>query len=383
MAIRVNPRLIDDLNYYGAEDVRMCYHCGDCSAVCLHADDVFRFPRKSMRQLQMGLERKLETALEPWLCYYCGQCSEQCPREANPGETMMSLRRWLIGRYDFTGIAKKFFRSLKTEILAITLVGLFAGLIFFIYHLFRGSIHIYEGENAFLPSSFIHTFDLGLGLILGVFLAINGIRMAQLTIGTQSSVKIPWWLYLTNVFLLPWHFFTQKRYSKCETKKPNQVYMPWLIHLSLMMGYVIMLVLVMVYLEQLQSGPAIDWSVHAFGYVASMGLVIGTIYFIFSRLRKNQIQYQKSHGTDWVFVILLLLITFTGILQHILHRSGLPVAANITYALHLMFVVPWLLRMPFSKWSHLIYRPLAMYFAGVYKDALELEAKRLTVLSHA
>ena len=43
----------------------------------------------------------------------------ECPREADPGETMMSLRRWLISRYDFTGIARQFFRSRKTEILFV------------------------------------------------------------------------------------------------------------------------------------------------------------------------------------------------------------------------------------------------------------------------
>ena len=47
--------------------------------------------------------------------------------------------------------------------------------------------------------------------------------------------------------------------------------------------------------------------------------------------------------------------------------------ANITYVIHLMCVVPWLLRMPFSKWAHLIYRPLAMYFAAIRRDALALQ----------
>jgi heterodisulfide reductase subunit C len=73
MAVRVNPRFIDELDRFGAEDVQLCYHCGDCITVCPHADEVFKFPRKSMRLLQMGLERKIETTLEPWLCYYCGQ----------------------------------------------------------------------------------------------------------------------------------------------------------------------------------------------------------------------------------------------------------------------------------------------------------------------
>jgi nitrate reductase gamma subunit len=99
-------------------------------------------------------------------------------------------------------------------------------------------------------------------------------------------------------------------------------------------------------------------------------LVTGTIYFMRNRLKKNYVQYKKSHSTDWVFVILLFIIVITGIAQHLFHRTGLLVEANITYVIHLMCVVPWLLRMPFSKWAHMVYRPLAMYFAAIRKDAL-------------
>jgi quinone-modifying oxidoreductase subunit QmoC len=370
MAIRVNPRFIDVLDRFGAEDVKMCYQCGDCSTVCPHADDVYKFPRKSMRLLQMGLEQKIETTLEPWLCYYCGQCSTQCPREADPGETMMSLRRWLISRYDFTGIARQFFKSRLIEVLAILIVALLTGLFLLYYGFSGGSIHIYDGKEAFLPSPFIHKFDLTIGAILAVFLVINAIRMWYLVMLKGTPFAVPSWLYLKELYQLPWHFLTQKRYSECEKKRKHPFFMPWFIHLGLMLGYVIMLVLVMVFIEQLQSGPAIQWSVHIFGYLATIGLIAGTVYFIRNRVKKNYVQYKKSHGTDWVFVILLFIIVLTGIIQHVFHRTGLYEWANITYVIHLMCVVPWLLRMPFSKWAHLIYRPLAMYLAAIRRDAL-------------
>jgi ferredoxin len=370
MAIRVNPKFIDVLDRFGAEDVQLCYQCGDCSTVCPHADDVYKFPRKSMRLLQMGLEKKIETTLEPWLCYYCGQCSEQCPREADPGETMMSLRRWLISRYDFTGIARQFFRSRLSEVLAIIMVAVITGIFLLLYGFSGGSIHIYDGQGAFLPSPFIHKFDLTLGALLAAFLIINAIRMWYFVMVKGTPFTVPWWLYLTEFYQLPWHFFTQKRYSECEKRQKHPFYMPWFIHLGLMLGYVTMLILVMVYIEQLQSGPGIRWSVHVFGYLASLGLIAGTVYFIRNRFIKNYVQYKKSHSTDWVFVVLLFFIVITGILQHIFHRTGLLEWANVTYVTHLMFVVPWLLRMPFSKWAHLIYRPLAMYFAAIRKDAL-------------
>ena len=382
MAIRVNPSFIDELDRFGAEDVQLCYQCGDCSTVCSHADDVFKFPRKSMRQLQMGLEQKIETSLEPWLCYYCGQCSEQCPREADPGETMMSLRRWLISRYDFTGIAGQFFKSRIHEILAITVIALLTGTFLLFYGFSGGSIHIYDGEGAFLPSPFIHTFDLTIGSVLAIFLLINAFRMWYFIMIKGMTIPVPWWLYLKEIFELPWHFFTQKRYAECETKNKRQVHMPWLIHLGLMLGYVAMLLLVMVFIERLQAGPEIQWSVHVIGYLATIGLSIGTIYFIRHRIKKeNYIQYKKSHSTDWVFVIMLFFIVITGVLQHIFHRTGLYEWANITYVIHLMAVTPWLLRMPFSKWAHMIYRPLAMYFAAIQKTAFERQADLVDALS--
>ncbi len=370
MAIRVNPKFIEDLDSFGAEDVQLCYQCGDCTTICSHADDVYKFPRKSMRLLQMGLSQKIETTLEPWLCYYCGQCSTQCPREADPGETMMSLRRWLISRYDFTGIARQFFKSMLVEVLSVIGIALLTGIFLLYYGFSLGSIHIYDGEGAFLPSPFIHKFDLTIGAILAIFLVINAIRMWYLVMIKGTQFTVPWWLYLEELYQLPWHFFTQKRYSECEIKSKHTFYMPWFIHLGLMLGYVTMLVLVMIYIEQLQSGPAIKWSVHIFGYLATIGLLAGTIYFIRNRFKKNYVQYKKSHGTDWVFVILLFIIVLTGIVQHVFHRTGLNELANFTYVIHLMVVVPWLLRMPFSKWAHLVYRPLAMYFGSIRKDAL-------------
>jgi len=370
MAIRVNPQFIDILDRFGAEDVHLCYQCGDCTTICPHADDVYKFPRKSMRSLQMGLEQKIENSLEPWLCYYCGQCSEQCPREADPGETMMSLRRWLISRYDFTGIASQFFKSKLTEITTVIVVAILTGAFMLYYGFSGGSINIYDGEGAFLPSDFIHRFDLSLGFILVVFLVLNAIHMWYLVMIKGTSFQVSWWLYIKNIWLIPWHFFSQKRYAECESHDKKTFFMPWFIHLGLMLGYVTMLVLVMVFIENLQSGPEIKWSVHIFGYLATAGLVTGTIYFMRNRLKKNYVQYKKSHSTDWVFVILLFIIVITGIAQHLFHRTGLLVEANITYVIHLMCVVPWLLRMPFSKWAHMVYRPLAMYFAAIRKDAL-------------
>jgi heterodisulfide reductase subunit C len=50
------------------------------------------FPREMVRFSVVGDEDAIKASLKPWLCYYCGECTTSCPREAKPGELMMSLR---------------------------------------------------------------------------------------------------------------------------------------------------------------------------------------------------------------------------------------------------------------------------------------------------
>ncbi len=365
MAIRVNPKLVSDIAKYGAEDVQKCYHCGNCSAVCVHTDEFFIFPRMPMRLLQMGLEKRIETSLDPWLCYYCGQCSTQCPRGAEPGETMMSLRRWLTARYDFTGLSRLFYQSWKAELAAVLIVAALTAAGFLFYGFSHGDIHVYDGPNGFLPSSAVHIFDWTMAIVLALLLAINAARMWWFTTGSNEKIKATFWMYAEKLYTLPIHFFTQKRYGHCENKRP------WLLHLWLMLSYITMLFLIMFFLEPMQAGPSIRWSVHALGYAAALGLLLAVGYAIYGRIKKIEVHLQHSHESDWIFLFMLMLVTVSGVLQHVLHRAGTDMAANIAYVVHLALVVPMLtLEVPFSKWSHLAYRPLAMYLAEIHKVAL-------------
>ncbi len=374
MSTRVNPDLVDELAAYGADDVQKCFNCGNCTATCSLAEEHENFPRRSMRALQLGREDKLKASLEPWLCYYCGECSTMCPRDASPGETMMSLRRWLTSRYDFTGISRVFYRRPRVEVISVIIVALLTAIGFTLFGFLNGDIHQYNGPDSFLPASVVHIFDWVLAGILLAFLIPNMIRMWWFTIGRETSgrsrtMRLSAGSYLKSVYLFPLHFISQKRYAQCERKRP------WAVHLALMLSYVTMLVLIMFFLEYMWSGPTIDWRVHVFGYLASAGLIFATLWAIMGRLKKMEAQHQHSHESDWIFLILLLVVALTGVLQHVLHRGGADVAANVAYVVHLMAVVPMLgLEVPFSKWSHMAYRPLAMYFATLRKQMVPAPA---------
>jgi hypothetical protein len=59
-------------------------------------------------------------------------------------------------------------------------------------------------------------------------------------------------------------------------------------------------------------------------------------------------------------------------LVHIFRYMGLPLATYYTYAVHLVIAVAMLvIEVPFGKWAHLLYRPLAVFFQKVRERALQ------------
>jgi ferredoxin len=376
MAVRANLNLIDELEHFGARDAAKCYQCGNCSAVCVRATDPYVFPRKSLHYLQMGLEKPLRGSLDPWLCYYCGECSDQCPRGAEPGETMMGLRRWLTAQYDFSGLSKMLYGSWSSELAAVLTLAVITCLGFLGFGFLRGggNLAVYDGPGAFLPAHAVHIFDWTLGITLALLLVINCVRMWHFTMHNEQTPRVPLAMYLRYLALLPLHFLTQKSFKECDHKRP------WFNHLVLMLSYLTMLVLIMLFLRSMQAGPGVNWYVHIFGYIATIGLVTTCTMAVRGRLAKDEAYHRHSHESDWMFLGLLLFVSITGIVQHILHRAGLPTAANITYIIHLMGVVPMLtLEVPFGKWSHLAYRPFAMYLSVVRREALAMQGQEARV----
>lgn len=368
MAAVMKPGFLDELRAYGAGEVAKCFNCGTCSAVCVHSQAPYSLPRRPIHYVQLGLASKLEGALEPWLCNYCGECSEQCPKKADPAETMMSLRRWLISRYDFTGLSRLFYRSWKAELAAIVLLAVVTAAAFLAVGFSVGNIHDYNGPQAFLPAGGwtggVHLFDWGMAGVLLALLLTNAARMWYFTLGRDRDARAPLASYVAALYLLPLHFFTQRKYAQCERKRP------WIVHLVLVVSYVTMLVLIMFFLRDMASGPQVDWRVHVPGLLAAAGLLAAVIINLRGRIKRSWPQHAHSHESDWIFLILLLYVTLTGVLQFVLHRSDLDLAANISYVAHLAGVVPMLvLEVPFGKWSHLAYRPLSLYLARVREHA--------------
>ncbi|MBN3034598.1 MAG: 4Fe-4S dicluster domain-containing protein [Bacteroidales bacterium] len=383
---RINPGFKKEIQKYGSFDFNACYNCGNCTAVCSLTDAGNSFPRKMLRDTVLGLEDDLKSSVEPWLCYYCGDCSTTCPREADPALLMMSLRRWLTAKYDWTGLSGKFYTSKRWEIGAILTLSVFILLLFVFFHGPMTTELTPEGGvalNTFAPWQAVEIGDWAMAGLLSFFLISNIVHMYFMIV-RKSRIRIPLKLYLKEFWALIFHFATQWRFSKCEsesgTRRENLKkgkYNYWVVHFLLMSGYVILFTMIVGMLGWFQTDEIHPWwhPQRMLGYYATFGLLIGTIYFSYLRIKKNNEKTKHSHYTDWTFLILLFLTTVTGILVHLFRINGMPYLTYYIYVIHLMVLFPMLMiEVPFSKWSHLAYRPFAIYFNNLVLAARKQNA---------
>ncbi len=359
--ISVNLDLYTEVKRLGAKDMEACMQCGNCSASCPLSKGDNPFPRKIYRYLQLGLKDRLLASSEPWLCYYCGECNDGCPRGAEPAETMMAVRRWLTTQYDWTGLARRFYQSETWEFGALGAVALFVILLFVLFH--GPIITDHVAVNSFAPVRLVELGDLLMAAVLSAFLLSNALRMYRFIMdGTTAPLS----LYITEAKAFFLHFTTQKRWRECGDDTSR-----WLKHFLLVSGYLTMLTLIIVFLRWFQVDDSSWHFTSIFGYYATGVLLFMTVEMFRSRLKKQETIHRYSHASDWLFLVLLFFTTLTGIMMHLFRLGGWPMGTYVIYVIHLAIAVPMLvIEVPFGKWSHLLYRPLAVYLATVKEKAL-------------
>lgn len=370
--IQPDTSFVQEVIEFGGGDVKKCYQCGTCASVCSLSTPENPFPRNQMLAAQWGLKDKLVNDLGPWLCFYCGECSKLCPRKANPGETMMALRRYLTAEYDWSGLAGRMYLSAFWEIGILGLVAVLVVSLFTVPQNFGFHLLAHSGAAAtatvmldkFAPKEIVHLADRMLAALLTLLLLVNAWRMLS---GLTRGDKIPAHVYLTRLPHLIVQGVTQMRWRECNDRDGK---LNWLRHLLLVTGYASIFSLVVVFLPWFQiEDSSFHWTSIP-GYYATAVLLGTTGWIIADRLRKQAEMHQFSHLSDWMFPILLFLTAATGILLHVLRLMDLAMATYVTYTVHMAVAVPMLVvEVPFGKWAHLVYRPLAIYVAAVRKTA--------------
>lgn len=334
------------LDKFGGFDYNACYNCGTCTSVCSLSTEEDSFPREMVRYSVLGMEEEIKSSLKPWLCYYCGDCTRHCPQDAKPGELMMTLRRWLTSRYDWTRLSGLLYRSLPLTIIAMLLIA--AGVV------------VFAASRQFNPEAVMHAghlFEMGaIAVVFAVILLPNIIRMWWFTI-RKPGIKVPVKRYAQGIGELFVHMFTQKRSLDCDD---NQL--RWFEHLILVIGY-LGLLFTTVFLDWFSSTSLF---VIVLGYLVSTVVFIITVDFVSDRIKKNREISRFSQPSDWMFVVWLFFMGFTAFTVRLFIDLKLLENNIWLYLVHLIILAQWaLIIVPFGKWTHFLYRSFAMYFAKI------------------
>jgi ferredoxin len=376
MAARVDPELLSEIKKYGAVGVEKCFNCGNCTAICPLSKSDSSFPRRLIRQVQLGLKNELLGSKELWLCYNCGECSETCPQQAEPGNLMTAARCYAIANYSPLKISTIFCKYPLVGALVVTLMVAFFSI--FMY----GESGVMATDQlklfGFIPYALIHNVGLAAIILIGLISVATILtmmsriaRVNHLTFKNFFTGAHAHWLkaFWDAVMV---QSLGQKRYrQECETPDNRKAWYvsKWFVHAATMWGFLGLL-----------SATALDYFLDIIGVKATGTFVplwyptrlIGTlsgllfIYGVTALLYKRVNSVDKAHSfsrfSDYTFLTLLWLSGVTGfIIEIALYLPGAPLWGYWTFIFHVAVSITLLLLLPFTKFAHAIYRIVALY----------------------
>jgi ferredoxin/nitrate reductase gamma subunit len=383
MSSRIDPELMKDLARFGVADATACFNCGNCTAVCSLSSGSTPFPRKMIRYLQLGLKDKLMQCPEPWLCYYCGDCSKTCPRDANPGEVMMGVRRYFTAEYEPTGISRLFYKSNAFAVLFTLVLAVILGAFFLAQKAGTDATNSAVTRWLFglVDYHFIET--MGIAVFVIVSLSIIGGFIRTITLfaragnatkteaSAEASKKNRFFSAMIEVVK---ELVTLKRYQSCYAEDETPWFLkPWFVHWSIMWGFIglALATLLDIPLLGLKDPNAATWlPSRILGIGAGLLLMYGASIAFIRRVTKSEKNTEHSRFSDWLFIVFLWGLGLTGFwLTVSVYWLDDNLVSQIVLLIHTVMAMELLLLFAFSKFAHMLYRPLALFFHHLREDS--------------
>jgi quinone-modifying oxidoreductase subunit QmoC len=391
--LRPDREFIDRILRSGGDDLKKCYQCATCSVVCTLAPADRPFPRKEMIWTQWGLKDRLLADPDVWLCHQCHDCSTRCPRGARPADVLAAVRHASVEHY----AAPRFLArrgSLGRQLLLMVLVPavLLAAALLLRDPLrassLGGVLHYLDHEG-FYAQLFPHwlligffSFFWGLAMLGGVVGLVRFWRAMKAADQAAGRYK-PTLGIGPSIGRTLASIFRHDKFGQCESHAWRR-----LAHLGALYGFAALFLVsvwavIALYVINPLAGPAHHlaypfglsnpWKILAnFGALA---LIVGCLLAIANRTR-GQDEVGASTSFDWLFVGLLLGVGVTGLLTEVFRFAAAPDAhaaaeaglaaryvAYSVYFVHLVLVFDLLVYLPYSKFAHVLYRPVALVYA--------------------
>jgi ferredoxin len=388
-ATTANLGLYPEILKYGAADVSACFSCGTCTATCPLGQQQGTFPRRIIRYAQVGMKEALLGSKELWACYQCGECSESCPTQADPSEFMAATRRWAIGQYDKTRLARTLYtQPIVAIVVAVLLAVLFAAFMYSAHGPMDGqSLAIFE----WVPEELIHT--IGIAVMIAVFLAgLAGIWTMARAVGRREGIGLRSVLgsraALTRTSRAAWFALGREALGQTIFRRecaadPESRAIPWyrrraIVHALVVWGFLGLLAataldygLALLGIKATGTPVPIWYPVRLLGTVAGVALLYGTSVLMLDRYRAANRSVRSSTVADWLLLALLWIVAATGFaIELALYLPDAPAWGYWVFLIHVATAMELVLLAPFMKLAHAAYRPLALFFVAFQTPAL-------------
>ncbi len=344
----------------GGEKITKCCQCGTCTAVCDLATPETSFPRRQVQLARWGLMAELASDPAIWLCHQCNDCTRRCPKDARPGDVLQAVRATAIE----TLAVPRFMGRLVARAEATWPLLLGVPILFFVV-LLALTGHLNVPQAPFPLGSFAYELFVPHNLIYAVFFPAAGLVMlAMWSSGRRlwrrfDDAKRRRGSFLSNLVPVVVEIATHGRFSACgpsESRKAGHLALVWgFIGAAVTSGLLIVAIYVM---DEPMPLPL----AHPFkllGNLSALLLLAGGFLLVRGRLDRDP-NSSASTSFDLFFLSLVILVIVTGVLAEA-GRFAFPNAVNCAvYVVHLGAVLSLFLTCPYSKFSHLLYRTLAM-----------------------
>jgi len=384
--VLVDTGLLDDIKRFGAADVSACFSCGTCTAICPLSDNDGTFPRRIIRYGQVGMKDALLSSEELWTCYQCASCSDSCPQQAEPSEYMAAARRYAIASYDKTRLARTMYTRPVIGTSIALLVAVFFAAFMYSSHGPRATTSL--KLFSFIPLPLIHY--TGIAVMVMILLAgSTGVIMMARGIARREDVHLSTVLggpaAFAGTLAALWDAFGvesigQRRYrTDCnEAQKDDEsLYRRrWLAHALTVWGFLGLLtatildyLLALIGVKKTGTPVPIWYPVRLLGTIAGIAMVYGVSILILNRLRKSNRAVKESKPSDWMFLVMLWVVGATGFLLELsLYLPHAPSWGYWVFLFHVSVAMELMLLLPFIKFAHAIYRPVALFFYALAKQ---------------
>lgn len=348
----------------GGEDLKKCYQCAACSAVCELAPEDKPFPRKEILWAAWGQKDKLMKDPDVWLCHQCNDCTIHCPRGARPGDILAAVRTYVFSENSFPKFMGRALASPKALPLLFLLPIVVIGAIMFgfaDFHLVDMSMGASVDYNNFIRHGWIEGLFITGNVIIFLFAAVGLLRFWNGLKTTFPDKKGPGFISSTIKAFID--IATHKNFNMCITNKPRAY-----AHFLILFGFIGSMAtagLALLWTVALGNHSPIDLPnlIKVLGTVSGSMLLIGLI-IVFARRFGDKDKIGANGYSDWLFLYVLAAVGVTGLALQFLRMGGLASVAYITYFIHLVFVFFLLWYAPYSKFAHMFYRTLAIIYAN-------------------